>query len=283
MFHVGEHVVSKHFGKGVVTHIADPEVHEYPVVVKWARIAPMPSYSLEYFTLNGQFKYGCPDPEYDIIREEEDEEKVGQIASVINYEIVQKARKNMGQVGGIFKTSNEKIEAAKPIFKWGDKVWSPHFGGGFVASVSNNPADSYPIKVHWVDAASKGLLDDEYFTKDGQFDTSGANPDMAIYSLEADHGRDTMTDVLNAFTKADKEEQKTKDAINPSHYRVDGLPEAIDIMDGLMTPEQYEGYLWGNILKYAYRYGRKGDTAETAGKIAWYAQKLKELKEGETK
>lgn len=64
--------------------------------------------------------------------------------------------------------------------------------------------------------------------------------------------------------------------INPSHYRVDGIPEAIDIMEHLMTPEQFKGFLWGNIIKYAYRYGRKGDEHDTAGKIEWYANRLKE-------
>lgn len=64
--------------------------------------------------------------------------------------------------------------------------------------------------------------------------------------------------------------------INPSHYRVDGIPEAIDIMEHLMTQEQFKGFLWGNIIKYAYRYGRKGDEHDTAGKIEWYANRLKE-------
>lgn len=74
-----------------------------------------------------------------------------------------------------------------------------------------------------------------------------------------------------------------KDTINPSHYRVEGIPEAIEIMRGLMTDEQLEGFLWGNILKYAYRYGRKGDKKETAGKIEWYAKKLEVLNTKELK
>ena len=82
-----------------------------------------------------------------------------------------------------------------------------------------------------------------------------------------EEGEEIMEDIL------------ANSAINPKHYRVEGLPEAIDIMDHLMTPEQFEGFLWGNIIKYAYRYGRKGDKAETAGKIAWYATQLKELEE----
>jgi hypothetical protein len=72
-------------------------------------------------------------------------------------------------------------------------------------------------------------------------------------------------------------ETSKEDAINPSHYQVYGIPEAIDIMQHLLTKEQLEGFLWGNIIKYAYRYGRKGDKQETAGKIAWYANKLKEV------
>lgn len=65
--------------------------------------------------------------------------------------------------------------------------------------------------------------------------------------------------------------------VNPAHYQVAGIPEAIEIMQGLMTKAQFEGFLWGNIIKYAYRYGRKGDKKETAGKIEWYAKKLKEV------
>lgn len=74
----------------------------------------------------------------------------------------------------------------------------------------------------------------------------------------------------------EKSKVGNSDAVNPMHYRVAGIPEAIEIMEHLMTKEQLEGFLWGNILKYAYRYGRKGDKKETAGKIAWYANRLKE-------
>lgn len=79
-----------------------------------------------------------------------------------------------------------------------------------------------------------------------------------------------MEDALN---------KKVEDAVNPAHYKVEGLPEAIDIINHLMHREQYEGFLWGNILKYAYRFGRKGDKAATAGKIEWYAKQLKDLEE----
>ena len=77
----------------------------------------------------------------------------------------------------------------------------------------------------------------------------------------------------------EEDNNKVEDAINPSHYKVEGLPEAIDIMNHLMTPEQFEGFLWGNIMEYAYRFGRKGDKGETSGKIAWYANQLKAVED----
>lgn len=98
-------------------------------------------------------------------------------------------------------------------------------------------------------------------------------------------GGDTL-DLHELEEDEEEDNNKVEDAINPSHYKVEGLPEAIDIMNHLMTPEQFEGFLWGNIMKYAYRFGRKGDKGETAGKIAWYANQLKAvedwMKENET-
>ena len=78
-------------------------------------------------------------------------------------------------------------------------------------------------------------------------------------------------------------DKKTDEDVNQKHYHVEGIPEAIYLMTHLMNKEQLEGFLWGNIIKYAYRYGRKGDKAETAGKIKRYAKKLKELGECESK
>lgn len=171
-------------------------------------------------------------------------------------------------------------------FKVGDKVWSPCFGGGVITDTEVH--GSFPIEVKWV---SDFTPDRDYFTKDGQYDTSGANPDMGIYSVEAEHADMVIPTLINELCKSEKKDEgtvermqdglnkKVEDAVNPSHYKVKGLPEAIDIINHLMHREQYEGFLWGNILKYVYRYGRKGDKAETAGKIAWYAKKLKDLAE----
>lgn len=145
-------------------------------------------------------------------------------------------------------------------FKVGDKVQSREFGVGVIGMIDDS--NSYcPIKVRWTkDAKYPGLYD--IFTIKGRYHYDYADAEKDITLLE---GEDTV------------EEDKVKtDAINPVHYQVAGIPEAIEIMSHLMTKEQFEGFLWGNIIKYAYRYGRRGDKKETAGKIEWYARKLKE-------
>ena len=67
------------------------------------------------------------------------------------------------------------------------------------------------------------------------------------------------------------------DMVNsPPHYKHGGI-ETIDFIKAKLTKEEYRGYLKGNVLKYASRAGHKGNAAEDAGKMAWYAQRLAEL------
>lgn len=156
-------------------------------------------------------------------------------------------------------------------FHVGDTVYSRYFGRGIITEISERERPFYPITVKWVEEKKKHYDKRDSFMINGQFHTQYPDPEYDIIHLES----------IDASEETNTEDDKLikKDAINPSHYKVDGLPEAIDIMNHLMTPEQFEGFLWGNIMKYAYRYGRKGDKAETAGKIAWYANQLKALEE----
>lgn len=209
-FKVGDHVVSKHFGEGVVTRIADPLQYEYPVEVHWTGACPGSFNASEYFAKDGKFNHRYPQPEFDIIKKE-DEDKMGQIVGSVNHNIQD-----------------------------GVAPWGKFFEGK-------------------KDEKMMGV-DDKIFH----------DPIHDLKQKKDEGTVERMKDTLN---------KKVEDAVNPSHYRVEGLPEAIDIINHLMHHEQYEGFLWGNILKYAYRYGRKGDKAETAGKIEWYANHLKELAE----
>ena len=64
------------------------------------------------------------------------------------------------------------------------------------------------------------------------------------------------------------------DMVNhPPHYTQCGI-ETIDYIRAKMSPEEYIGYLRGNIFKYTTRIGLKGDSVEDSGKIAWYAIEL---------
>lgn len=67
------------------------------------------------------------------------------------------------------------------------------------------------------------------------------------------------------------------DPVNhPEHYKVGGI-ETIDFIKAKLTPEEYKGYLLGNVLKYASRAGHKDNATQDAGKMAWYANRLAEL------
>ena len=65
------------------------------------------------------------------------------------------------------------------------------------------------------------------------------------------------------------------DMVNsPPHYTKGGI-ETIDFIQAKLSPEEYRGYLRGNLLKYASRLGEKD--SDDAGKAAWYAKRLDKL------
>lgn len=152
---------------------------------------------------------------------------------------------------------------------------STFYGFGVVYSVNSVADSAYPVVVKWENNPNnaKESNTNNFYTVDGKFRADGSEAERDIYPLKISSDLDEEA-VDPMIETPDK---NVDDAISPSHYKVKGLPEAIDIINHLMHREQYEGYLWGNILKFAYRYGRKGDKADTAGKIAWYANQLREL------
>lgn len=276
-FKVGDHVISRRFGRGVVEHISDNANYQYPITVKWEIVRDFASY--DSFTKDGQFTSSYPDPEYDIIlegEEEGDEEEMGQIAGVIDHNI----HNNIAPWGDYFKDKEDKKgSATDEKFKVGDRVYSPFSGVGEIIKIGANANLEYPIRVHWLEKKDINTFDNDFFTLAGTFysDRRDTNRDIVpvedVDLEEKDEGTvERMEDALN---------KRVEDAVNPAHYKVKGLPEAIDIINHLMHRCQLEGFFWGNILKYAYRYGKKGDKAETAGKIEWYAKQLKELCECE--
>ena len=58
---------------------------------------------------------------------------------------------------------------------------------------------------------------------------------------------------------------------HPIHYM--GKVEVIDYIEDKLTPEQFEGYLVGNVMKYMSRYQKKNGL-EDLKKGSWYLNKL---------
>ena len=68
-----------------------------------------------------------------------------------------------------------------------------------------------------------------------------------------------------------------EDMINhPKHYL--GKIEVIDYIDDKLSPQQFEGYLLGNVIKYLSRYQKKNGL-EDLKKGQWYLNKLITVKE----
>jgi hypothetical protein len=82
------------------------------------------------------------------------------------------------------------------------------------------------------------------------------------------------------------------DAINPKHYqgvlvipaeRVKEVQQPdgsislqyIEVMEFMMTPEEFKGHLKGQAWKYLLRLGGKDDPVQELGKSAWYVNYLK--------
>lgn len=65
------------------------------------------------------------------------------------------------------------------------------------------------------------------------------------------------------------------------HYQV-GSKQPIEIMQEVMTPEEFRGYLRGNIIKYALRLGHKDEVSKEAQKIQQYSEWLVKALTGET-
>jgi hypothetical protein len=89
--------------------------------------------------------------------------------------------------------------------------------------------------------------------------------------------------MLNATKPKRVKVKLLDDPVNsPSHYTAGGI-ETIDYIKAKLTPEEFIGYLKGNVIKYTSRAGKKADTIQDLEKAQWYMNRqIKELK-GEAK
>jgi hypothetical protein len=76
------------------------------------------------------------------------------------------------------------------------------------------------------------------------------------------------------FRKEKKLSSSAHDPVNsPSHYTSGGI-ETIDYMQAKLTPDEFIGYLKGNVIKYTSRAGKKIDMKEDYAKAQWYMNRL---------
>ena len=69
---------------------------------------------------------------------------------------------------------------------------------------------------------------------------------------------------------------ETYNSVNrPKHYN-SGSIECIEAIEGMLTPEEYVGYLRGNIMKYQWRCRYKGQPVVDLRKARWYGQRLED-------
>jgi hypothetical protein len=78
--------------------------------------------------------------------------------------------------------------------------------------------------------------------------------------------------------EGDPVEQSANDPVNnPAHYQ--GKVECIDAIEAALGAQGFIAYCRGNIIKYTYRAGRKGDSAEDLRKAVWYLERAIETLE----
>lgn len=86
------------------------------------------------------------------------------------------------------------------------------------------------------------------------------------------YGARTMTD---ASTQVEPINSDVDMVNHPPHYNSGNL-ECIDAIEASMEPKAFQGYLKGNVLKYIWRYEKKGGAQDLA-KAQWYLAKLSEV------
>ena len=69
--------------------------------------------------------------------------------------------------------------------------------------------------------------------------------------------------------------KKIDNVNHPPHYNQQSI-ECIDAIEAQMTPEEFRGYLKGNVVKYLWRERKKGGK-ESLKKAKWYLNKLIDL------
>ena len=92
--------------------------------------------------------------------------------------------------------------------------------------------------------------------------------------IEEDFSADDTTNDHPVFGENIPDNSTKFDSVNrPEHYN-SGKMECIDAIRGMLTHDEYIGYLRGNALKYNWRCRYKGKPIEDLRKARWYEERL---------
>ncbi len=71
------------------------------------------------------------------------------------------------------------------------------------------------------------------------------------------------------------------DPVNhPAHYTANKGIECIDAIEATLTPEEFHGYLRGQVVKYIWRCNYKGKRLQDLQKAEWYLKRYIQLLKG---
>ena len=71
-----------------------------------------------------------------------------------------------------------------------------------------------------------------------------------------------------------REDDHVEKVNHPQHYGGDTTYEVIKVLKAWLTPEEYIGFLKGNVIKYDARSAKKGSMLEDVRKAQWYQNEL---------
>ena len=130
-----------------------------------------------------------------------------------------------------------------------------------IAKTFNEEGSRYPCSA---------VIEGGTFTKEGRYLFSGTkDPNDLIFKLTERNGNEVVSN------------DKPQDAINPSHYKHNGI-ETIDYMKAVSTGEEFKGHLRLTAIKYISRLGKKDCPKQEIKKAIWYLNKLLEEYEAES-
>lgn len=136
---------------------------------------------------------------------------------------------------------------------WDDglmKPWEPPItwlGEVPLDPLTDKPIESVPVKPE-PPPFPEGY---DYVFPDYRKTTSGNAYDQSVKSLKAD-------------------------AVNPVHYTTTDGRQVWDVMEeDYLTPEQYQGYLLGNVAKYLHRYTQKNGLEDVEKAKAYFIRFMK--------